>query len=118
MSDKRILYIDDETDLLELAGTFFEDENLPLETCPDFHDALKLIEQNPFDLVITDAKLPSGSGPELVRTIKANGFKGKTILVSGNVQDPKEVKEIGYDLVVTKPIDFVDLIDKIKQLIF
>lgn len=113
----RILYIDDEIELLDLAAIFFEDENLPIETCSDFHEALKLVEKNSYAIVISDAKLPSGSGPELIRTIKKNGFKGKTVLVSGNVQDPSEIIDIGYDEVVLKPIDFVGLIEKIKSLL-
>jgi len=52
MMKARVLYIDDEVDLLELAASFFEEENLPIETCSDFNQALNLIRNNHFDVII------------------------------------------------------------------
>jgi DNA-binding response OmpR family regulator len=116
MSKARILYIDDEVDLLDLAASFFEDENLPIETCSDFHEALALIRKNPYDLIISDAKMPSGSGFELFRIIKQEKiFSGKIILVTGNLDNPAEPQALGYDLIIYKPIKFQDLIEKVKS---
>jgi two-component system response regulator PilR (NtrC family) len=115
MSKERILYIDDEVDLLDLAQSFFEDENLPLKTCSDFHEAIDLIRNNHYDLIISDAKMPSGSGFEIFKIIKAEGiFKGKIILVTGNLETPPHSDKLGYDLVIYKPVKFQELIEKAK----
>lgn len=116
MSKARILYIDDEEDLLDLAASFFEDENLPIETCSHFDEALKLIRNNDYDLIISDAKMPSGSGLELFQIIKREGhFKGKIILVTGNLENPADAHELGYDKVIYKPIKFQELVDEVKS---
>jgi DNA-binding response OmpR family regulator len=118
MNKVRILYIDDETDLLDLAASFFEDENLPIETASHFDEAIKLIRENQYDLIISDAKMPSGSGFELFKIIKSEGyFKGKSILVTGNLDNQTESNKNGFDLVIYKPIKFQELIDSVKSLL-
>lgn len=116
MKEARILYIDDETDLLELARSFFEDESLPLETTSDFNEAMVLLKKNTYDLVITDAKMPTGSGYDLIDFLKNDkNFTGKIILATGSLQDAGGNN--GYDIVVQKPIDFLQLIDTVKDML-
>lgn len=116
MGQARIIYIDDEVDLLELASSFFEDESLPIETCSDFNEALSLLKSNEYDLVITDAKMPTGSGYDLIKFLKSDAsFKGKIVLATGSLQDAGN--SLGYDVVVQKPIDFMNLIDTAKRLL-
>ena len=112
----QVLYIDDELDLLELAASFFEEENLPIETCSDFNQALKLIQNNKYEIIISDAKMPSGSGHELFSLIKKNGlFSGKTILVTGHLEESRQ--EVNYDLIIYKPIMFQDLVDTVRKML-
>lgn len=116
MDQPRILYIDDETDLLELAASFFEDENLPLQTTSDFNEAISFLKKNTYDLVITDAKMPTGSGYDLIDFLKKDeNFKGKIILATGSLQEAGS--SAGYDIVVQKPIDFLQLIDTVKSML-
>lgn len=116
MSKAKIIYIDDEVDLLELASSFFEDEGLPIETCSDFNEALSLLKSNRYDLVITDAKMPTGSGYDLINFLRNDQkFQGKIILATGSLQDAGD--NAGYDIVVQKPIDFIQLIDTAKNLL-
>jgi DNA-binding response OmpR family regulator len=114
----RILYIDDEIDLLDLASSFFEDEDLPIDTTSNFDEALSLIRSNEYDLIISDAKMPSGSGFELFKIIKSEYlFKGKVILVTGNLESQDQCKDLGFDLVVYKPIQFQELVETVKSLL-
>lgn len=115
---KRVLYIDDEADLLELAASFFEEENLPIDTCTDFDTALKLIRENNYDVIITDAKMPSGSGYDLYKIVKAEDkFKGKFILVTGNIQTIGEENKHHFDLVIYKPLRFEELVASVKKIL-
>lgn len=112
----KVLFVDDETDLLEIAQGFFEDENIELVTSSDFHDALQKVKSDSFDAVISDNNMPSGNGRELLRLIKDElKFKGKLVLVTGDLQRNSESD--ACDLVVLKPINFIDFVDKIKSLI-
>lgn len=116
MTKPKVLYVDDETDLLDIAASFFEDEGIELETCSDFHDAIEMVRNNKYDLIISDAKMPSGSGTELTLIMKKElQFKGKILLVTGIAQDHPH--EIGYDHIVYKPIEFQELVNTVKKLL-
>jgi DNA-binding response OmpR family regulator len=118
MQKKRILYIDDEVELLELAANFFEEEGLPIETCSDFNGALELIRNNDYDLIISDAKMPSGCGLELFSIIKKEAhFQGKIILVTGNLENMKDCQEMGYNQIIFKPIAFGELVARVKEVL-
>lgn len=113
-----ILYVDDERDLLELAATFFEDEKLPLDTAADVNEALELIRNKNYDLIISDVRMPSGSGIDMIaKAREEKKFSGKFILVSGDLKSQSEGKKAGCDLMMSKPIDFFALIDSVRELL-
>ena len=113
----RILYVDDEADLVELASSFFEDSEIPIDTSTDFQHALNLIRKNNYDIIISDVNMPTGSGHELYATIKKeNIFHGKFVLVTGNAPGNEDTSE--YELVILKPINFMDLVDEIKKILY
>lgn len=118
MNRPRVLYIDDEHEILDLAVCFFEDEGIDIVTCGSCQDAIKLVRENHFDMIISDAKMPTGSGTDLLLMIRKElQFKGKILLVTGNLQDANRDREVGYDQVIYKPIQFQDLIAIVKKLI-
>lgn len=110
----KVLYVDDEVDLLDLAKTFFEDEGIELDICSDIHTALTKIKAGHYSVIISDAKMPSGSGHELFRILRSEvNFTGKLYLVTGHLEkDSESAKD--YDFVIYKPIKFFELIDEIK----
>lgn len=114
----KILYIDDEFDLLNLASSFFEDEALPIETCTTFSEALDKIRSGTYDLIISDARMPTGSGKELLSIIRSEKlFTGKFILVTGNLDFQDDDDKNSYDLVLFKPLRFQDLVDQAKEML-
>lgn len=114
----KILYIDDESDLLNLASSFFEDEALPIDTCANFSDALLKIRTGSYDLIISDARMPTGSGKELLSIIKAEKLNcGKFILVTGNLDFQDENEKSHYDLILFKPLRFQELVDHAKKML-
>jgi CheY-like chemotaxis protein len=113
----RILYVDDEIDLLMLASSFFADESLPIETCSSMSEALQRIKQGTYDLIISDARMPSGTGQELLTKLRnENLFQGKFILVTGNL-DHDNLPEQGCDLVLFKPLRLQELVEQAKNII-
>lgn len=114
----KVLYIDDEVDLLDIARGFFEDENIEIDTCSDFHEALKLAEGNVYDVIISDANMPSGSGFDLFRILRNEmNYTGKLIIATGDLQKKDSMEVHGYDMAVYKPIDFFELIESVIKLI-
>lgn len=114
----KVLFVDDEEDLLEIAVGFFEDENLDLDTASDFSTALSKIKENNYDVIISDANMPTGSGIELFTILNNEmNYKGKLILATGDLENPAWKKTTRYDFVVNKPLDFADLIQRVKSIV-
>ena len=65
---KRVLFVDDETALLDLYRLAFEKEEnrWDFEFTDDAAKALKLMDAAPFDVVVTDMRMPIMSGADLV----------------------------------------------------
>jgi two-component system, NtrC family, response regulator HydG len=116
MSDKKVLYIDDELDLLEIAASFFQEEGLAIDTANSIAKATALMQQHRYDLVIADFRLGDGNGHDLIERMRKEGhFKGKFIAVTGEL----ELKDtlIGGDFFLYKPIMFEELVQKIKAML-
>lgn len=112
MSKKpKILYIDDERDILTLAESFFEDESLSIETSNSLGEALEKIRAETYDLIISDARMPTGSGWDLIQKIRDEKiFSGKFILVTGNLEQKNCRNNEAFDLVLFKPLCFQELV--------
>ncbi|OUS31126.1 hypothetical protein A9Q99_04750 [Gammaproteobacteria bacterium 45_16_T64] len=69
--------------------------------------ALKSIQNNSFDLLVSDANLPGMSGPRLIKTVRANGFcPGISIVaVSGDRKGIEDAIASGADAWFLKPIN-------------
>lgn len=119
MSDvPKILYIDDEEDLVNLAESFFLDEQISIDTSTTFQHALEKIKSTSYDLIISDARMPTGSGLDLLKLIKKeNLFGGKFILVTGNVENHQDHDVLDCDRVIYKPLRFQELVDEVKVIL-
>ena len=115
----QVLYIDDEPDILELAEIYFAERGISIQTAKDGLEALKLYEQKTFPIVVSDARMPGMKGTEVYQRLCSQyGFKGHFILVSGHYEShEKDTVSAGIAMVMTKPIDFDELINTVKDLL-
>ncbi len=68
----RVLYVDDELDVLEQAKIFLEKENesLKVDTAVSAKKGLKLLEEKDYDCVISDYQMPEMDGLEFLRVVR------------------------------------------------
>ena len=114
-----VLYIDDEPDILELAEIYFAEKGIKIHTAKDANAALKAYSENNFSVIISDARMPGLKGTELFHQLKTqHGFTGHFILVSGHYESHEtDALPAGITLVLTKPIDFDELIGTVSKLL-
>lgn len=62
MKQMRILWVDDEIDLLKPFILFLEERNYNVDTCNNGADAIEKVLENKYDLVILDEMMPGLDG--------------------------------------------------------
>jgi CheY-like chemotaxis protein len=108
LTEARILFVDDEPSLLEIFSHWItggENSHL-ISTAADGQQALELMLENTYDLLITDVKMPRMDGPSLVRNLAGSGKAIPAIIfVSGfgNV-DERELYGLGVEAFLAKPV--------------
>src|ERR1700737_3737058 len=65
----------------------------------------------PFDVVITDHRMPRMGGLKLVRQLRAQNFGGKILVLSAHLSDEdiRAYEELSVDMMMSKPFDFDEL---------
>ncbi|WP_248515184.1 response regulator [Salinarchaeum laminariae] len=66
----RILHVDDEEGLVDLAATFLEREGLSVTTATDAETGLSLLAEGPFDAVVSDYDMPGTDGLEFLAAVR------------------------------------------------
>jgi len=79
-----VLCVDDEPLLLEVFQDFFnQNPGFSTSTCATATDALNLLTTQSFDAIVADYGLPDMDGIYLLREIRAGGFSGLFIIITG-----------------------------------
>ncbi|MEM7504779.1 MAG: sigma-54 dependent transcriptional regulator [Pseudomonadota bacterium] len=111
MSKPRALVIDDEPDICELLTLTLG--RMQIDTCAggDVATAKRELTSTPFDLCLTDMRLPDGDGLELVEWIQthAPGVPVAVITAHGNVETAVQALKLGAFDFITKPLDLKNL---------
>jgi CheY-like chemotaxis protein len=116
MSEK-VLIVDDEKDFLDIIAERIGARGMDVSTATSAEDALNMVEEESFDVVIMDFMMPALDGFKALKLMKAKRPDVQIILLTGNVPDEKrmEAKALGALDVIEKPPDLKDLIQKIKE---
>jgi two-component system response regulator HydG len=69
------------------------------------------VRAQPFDVVITDHRMPRMNGLELVRRLRAQNFGGKILVLSAHLSDEdiRAYEALSVDMMMSKPFDFDEL---------
>jgi CheY-like chemotaxis protein len=114
-----ILLIDDNKDGLVVRRSVLEELGYRVEISPDAEDALKMAAASRFDVIVTDYKMPTMTGIELIGRVRQIDPNVRVILLSGFV-DPLGLTEenTGADSVVVKSSrEPVHLVRAVKRLL-
>jgi two-component system, cell cycle response regulator DivK len=113
-----ILVVEDNPDNMRLFAWTLEDEGYNFQGVRSAEEALHLLEQRPFDLVLMDISLPGMDGKEATRRIRANPRLARIPVIAVTAHAIKGEDEAilasGVDALVTKPIDEAILLRTIR----
>ena len=107
LSTPRVLVIDDEPDLRTLYELTLLREGYAVETAGCLQDAWRALQQQRFDAVITDMRLPDGMGTEILSGLKAQQRPERCIVITayGSAENAVESLKAGAFDYLTKPVD-------------
>jgi DNA-binding NtrC family response regulator len=105
--DFQILIVDDEPLIRQSLFEIFRIEGYLVQMAASGEEALKLLANNIFDVVVTDYKLPKMTGLEVLEAVKKNHFKSEVILITGygSIETAVEAMKKGAFDYITKPIN-------------
>lgn len=119
MASKSVLIVDDSYELTRVlqAAIFTLDKKLDVKVVPSAEEAMLMMAKTPFDLLITDIRLPGISGMELLPKIRAKNKAVKIILITGltDLSLEDKAKTMGANYFLRKPIEMALFLDTVAS---
>ncbi|MDD5642023.1 MAG: response regulator, partial [Syntrophales bacterium] len=101
-----LLVVDDEPRILQMVSGILQDEGFEVATAADGETALKLVAEEPPDLVLLDIALPGKDGLEVLQELKARSPALPVVMISayGSVENAVKATRLGaYDFIEKPP---------------
>lgn len=119
MSDQRVLVVDDEPNIVQLARLYLEREGFQVETVGDGLTALQVVNTYQPALLVLDLMLPELDGFEVCRRLRAAGNPVPIIMVTARDEDVDKILglEMGADDYLTKPFNPHELVARVKAIL-
>jgi signal transduction histidine kinase len=110
-SKLRILLVDDEQVVREVIALFLRHQAHEVEVTPSAIEALRLVREQEFDLVITDHAMPGMTGGNFVATLRSAGFQIPILMLTGfgELMTTSDSIPTGVTKLVNKPVTMEDL---------
>lgn len=113
---KRILIVEDEEKISRVLELELQYENYQTKIAHDGREALMLMEEEEWDLVLLDIMIPYFSGLEVLRRLRKNDAVTPVILLTARdeVHDKVSGLDLGANDYVTKPFQIEELLARIR----
>lgn len=105
---KRILVVDDDPDILDALAIWLEDR-FDVTTAADGREALTLLRDQTFDLILLDLMMPGVDGATVKRTLDTQGVRVPIVVVSAISDLPRHAHALGVTDYLAKPLDLETL---------
>ena len=115
----RVLVAEDETRLAQALARGLTHAGFVVDTTGDGGEALELAIERAYDVIVLDIMLPTLSGYEVTRRLRAHGVWTPILLASAKdgEYDQADGLDLGADDYVTKPFSFVVLLARVRALV-
>ncbi len=113
----KVLVVDDEPDLLELLELTLSRMGLDTSRAESVGDAIRLLDKEPFDLCLTDMRLPDGEGLRVVEHINQKGLDVPVAVITafGSAENAVAALKAGAFDYLAKPVALEQLRALVKQ---
>ncbi|MDF2595180.1 MAG: response regulator with CheY-like receiver domain and winged-helix DNA-binding domain [Clostridia bacterium] len=119
MISEKVLIVDDDLSVRKVLSKVIQSNGIEPYQASSGEEAVRLLQENKYDLVILDIMMNGMDGFEVVQAIRGKGIHTPIIILSGRNEDYDTLYglDIGADDYITKPFNPVLLGAKVKALI-
>lgn len=113
-----ILIVDDEEYMTDMLKTFFEINNYRCFVASNGVEALKILDNEDVNIVITDMKMPEMDGLELLKKVKSDYRDTSAVIMTGFSEEYSTTEALNYgaDGYITKPFRNKELLLILKRI--
>jgi len=115
---QHILVVDDESGIRKLLHRGLSGAGHTVDLSSDGQEAWDMMQENSYDCIIADLKMPGMSGQQLYKLVRDSepDLAGKIVFVTGDTasSEAREFLEATGNLVLSKPFDLVELVRQIQ----
>ncbi|UGU15355.1 PglZ domain-containing protein [Sinomicrobium kalidii] len=117
MSNIKILWVDDEIDLLKPHILFLEKKNYTIATCQSGADAIEDVNENNYDIVFLDENMPGLTGLETLTEIKSKRPNLPVVMITKSEEEYLMEEAIGSKIAdyLIKPVNPNQILLSLKK---
>jgi len=115
-----ILICEDNTLAKKTLSVVIEKAGFSTEASEDGIEAMRMLQENDYELIIVDIHLPYHSGLELVKYLRSDLKKNTPVLIVtafSDIQLQQQAGELGINGYIVKPFNPADLISQIRSIL-
>lgn len=114
-----ILVVDDDRELRETIGEILHGAGFAVHAAASGEEALAVLQQQSFDLVLVDMIMPGIGGQELLPLLKRQAPRSKVIMITAfaTVENAVEAMRRGADDYLTKPFKVDELLTAVRRVL-
>ena len=118
LTQQSILVVDDEASMRKLLSRNLKASGFDVRTASDGSEALKLIDEHRFDLLLLDINMPGPDGLQVLETMRRIA-EFPVLMLSGRGRERDKVKalDLGADDYLTKPFGIAELLARVNALL-
>jgi len=119
MADIKLLWVDDEIDLLKPHVIFLEAKNIEVKTTNNGDNTIELVQNNTFDLIFLDEQMPGLSGIETLSRIKRLYPNLPVVMITKSEEESIMDEAIGSKIAdyLIKPVNPKQILLSIKKIV-
>ena len=117
MAEYRVLLVDDEEEFVSALSERLELRGIEVDSVLNGEDALALMVEKTFEVVILDVMMPGLGGLEVLKQIKSTHANTQVILLTGHgaTREGIEGMRLGAFDYLIKPVDIEEMLEKMKE---
>lgn len=117
MAEYRVLLVDDEEEFVSALSERLELRGIEVDSALNGEDALAIMVEKTFEVVILDVMMPGLGGLEVLKQIKSAHPNTQVILLTGHgaTKEGIEGMRLGAFDYLIKPVDIEEMLEKMKE---